>query len=211
MVEDLLNKNILAKVHDEPVQFVSRGLFMPKASGNLRWVTDYVYVNQFIDRPEHPFPSTKEVIEGIRPEWKFFIKMDCVHGYFQLPLDEESSYLTTFILPSGKSRYLRGPMGLKPTNVEWCMKSDEIISGVEGAIKMVDDVLVGGATLDEAVQRARQILIKCREMNITISMKKRVKLLTISMKKMQYYCKKIVLFVNILALYIISISFVCYF
>ena len=76
MVEDLMDKNILAKVHDEPVKFVSRGLFMPKATGNLRLVTDYMYVNQFIDRPVHPFPSTKEVIEGIRPDWKFFIKMD---------------------------------------------------------------------------------------------------------------------------------------
>ena len=43
---------------------------------------------------------------------KIFAKLDAVHGYFQLALDEESSYLTTFLLPQGRFRYLRA----RPTN-----------------------------------------------------------------------------------------------
>ena len=172
LVKDLLDKRVIIKVFDEHVIFVSPGMFVPKDSGKLRLVTDYTYVNQFIERPIHPFPSTREILEGIKPEWKVFIKMDCVHGYFQLPLDEESSFLTTFLLPSGKYRYLRGPMGLKPTNDEWCMRSDAVTEGVPDSKKMVDDILIGAEDLESAVEKARIILIKCREMNITISMRK---------------------------------------
>ena len=42
---------------------------------------------------------------------KYFAKLDVVHGYFQLALDEESSKLTTFLLPQGKFRYTRAPIG----------------------------------------------------------------------------------------------------
>ena len=38
--------------------------------------------------------------------------MDAINGYFQLALDEDSLKLTTFILPSGRYRYLGAPMGL---------------------------------------------------------------------------------------------------
>ena len=40
-----------------------------------------------------------------------FAKLDATHGYFQIPLDEEASKLTTFILLLGRYRYLRAPMG----------------------------------------------------------------------------------------------------
>ena len=37
------------------------------------------------------------------PSGKFFAKMDAVHGYFQLGLDEESSRMTTFLVVEGVS------------------------------------------------------------------------------------------------------------
>ena len=41
----------------------------------------------------------------------FFAKMEAIHGYFQLALDEESSTLTTFLLPSGRIKVLQGSDG----------------------------------------------------------------------------------------------------
>ena len=68
--------------------------------------------------------------------------MDAVHGYFQLGLDEESSMLTTFLLPSGRYRYLRAPMGLTARSDEWCRHSDALIEGLDFTKKIVDDILV---------------------------------------------------------------------
>ena len=98
---------------EEPTTWCSPALFVPKADGKrVRLVTDFTALNKFVKRPTHPFPSTREIIEAIPPEPKLFCKLDAVHGYFQLALDEHSSKRTTFLIQQGRFRYLRAPMGL---------------------------------------------------------------------------------------------------
>ena len=62
-----------------------------------------------------------------------------MHGYFQLAIDEESLYLTTFLLPQGRFRYLRAPMGLNASSDEWCRHSDVAVEGLEWGMRIVDD------------------------------------------------------------------------
>ena len=50
---------------------------------------------------------------------KYFAKLDAVHGYFRLALKPKSSLITIFLLPKGKLRYLRAPMGLKASSDKW--------------------------------------------------------------------------------------------
>ena len=54
-------------------------------------VTDYSKINKFVKRPVHPFPSVADIVRSIPAGTKCFAKMDAIHGYFQLALDEESS------------------------------------------------------------------------------------------------------------------------
>ena len=75
----------------------------------------------------HPFLSVADIVRSIPARTRFFAKMDATHGYFQLALDEESSKLTTFLLPSGRYRYLRAPMGLSSSSDELCRHSDRAI------------------------------------------------------------------------------------
>ena len=94
----------------------------------VRLCTDYRELSKLVRRPFHPFPSTREILQAIPVTAKYFAKLDVVHGYFQLALDEESSKLTTFLLPQGKFRYTRAPMGLDASSDEWCSKSDVVLS-----------------------------------------------------------------------------------
>ncbi len=127
-VEELIKKRVLARV-TEPTSWCNPAFFVPKKGGKMRLVTDFTHLNKFIKRPTHPFPSSQEIMKKVKPTSKVFLKLDAVGGYHQMALDEESSYLTTFILKWGRFRYLRGPMGLSPTNDEWCCKSDKAIEG----------------------------------------------------------------------------------
>ena len=102
----------------------------------------------------------------------FFAKLDAVHGYFQLALDEESSLLTTFLIPSGPYRYLRAPMGLSSSSDEWCRYSDFVIEGCEFAKKIVDDILIWAPSLELLESRILTILECCASINVTISPKK---------------------------------------
>ena len=91
----------------------------------------------------------------------WFAKLDAVWGYFQVPLDYESSLLTTFMLPQGRFRYLVAPMGLNASSDEWCRRSDEAIHGIPGTQKIVDDILVCGKTKGELLERLQLVLEGC--------------------------------------------------
>jgi hypothetical protein len=96
-----------------------------------RLVTDYTALNRFVTTPGlvHPFPLPVDVMRLIKPESKVFAKLDAYSGYFQIPLEPESSLMTTFILPSGKYRYTRAPMGLNASSDEFCRRTDEALAG----------------------------------------------------------------------------------
>ena len=102
---------------DAPTEWCSPAFFVPKGDGKrVHLVTDYTKLNRFVVRPVHPFPSVTDIIQSIPASAACFAKLDATHGYFQIPLDEEASKLTTFILPSGRFRYLRAPMGLSSSS-----------------------------------------------------------------------------------------------
>ena len=128
-ITELLERKVIAPV-DEPTTWCSPAFFVPKADGKrVQLVTDFTALNKFVQRLTQPFPSTREIIEAIPPDAKLFCKLDVVHGYFQLALDERSSKLTTFLIQQGRFRYLRPPLGLKASSDEWCRQSDIIIRG----------------------------------------------------------------------------------
>jgi len=97
------------------------------------------------------------------------MKLDAVQGFYQLPLDPATSKLTTFLLPQGLFRFKRGPMGLMPTNDFFCFESDKIFRQIPKSLKIVDDALLQAVNMDELIQIFRQVLIKCREHNLTLA------------------------------------------
>ena len=107
-----------------PVGVPLHFLYKPKANNiDVRLVTDFTYINKRVVRPVYPFPSSADIMQAIPADAYIFAKLDAVHGYFQLALDEASSDLTTFLLPSGRFRYKRAIMGLSASSDYWCQKS----------------------------------------------------------------------------------------
>ena len=171
-VKELIAKGVITPAN-ETTDWCSPAFFVPKGDKiRVRLVTDYTELNKHVKRPVHPFTHTKEILQAVPKEAKVFAKLDAVHGYFQLGLDEASSRLTTFLLPQGKFRYLRAPMGLNASSDEWCCQSDVIIRGIPWARKIVDDTLIWAENISELLDRTRIILERCRHSNITISKKK---------------------------------------
>jgi hypothetical protein len=54
----------------------------------------------------------------------------------------------------------------------WCRKSNFVIEGNENARKIVDDNLCWGATMQELMSRLDTILLQCKAIGITLSIKK---------------------------------------
>ena len=170
LIDQLLASGVIVPVDtNERIEWCSPGFFVPKPNGKVRLVTDYRQINKFIDRPVHPFPSCRDIIRGIKPDSNWFLKFDAVQGYFQIPLDEESSKLTTFLVERGRFRFTRAPMGLNPSSDYFCERSDLAFAAVTDLLKIVDDGLLQAPTQKDLLISFRQILECCRKSNLTLS------------------------------------------
>ena len=152
--------------------FISRGFFVPKSEGKARIVVDYSPLNNFIDRPVHPFNSGLEILKNLKPNSRVFAKLDCTRAYFQVPLDEESKKLTTFLLPGDQGGcfvFNRAPLGLASSGDEWCRRSDEVLRGLTGCHKLIDDILIEGTDYPQLFERIEALLVRCEAHNITLS------------------------------------------
>jgi hypothetical protein len=133
----------------ENVEWCSPGFFVAKPNGKLRLVTDLRAIKEFFIRPCHPFPSPRDVVRNIKDSSQWFCKLDALQGYYQIPLDEKSSYLTTFLLPSGRYQFLRAHIEMKNLSDVFCHRTDDIFSAVADLLKIVDDALLQAPTEEE--------------------------------------------------------------
>ena len=110
----------------------------------------------------------------VQPEAKWFCKLDAIHGYFQVPLDEESQLLTALLLPNWKWIYVVAPMGMNISSDEYNIRSDRAVAEYlkSWLLKIVDNMAIQGATLQEVFVRLLLVLLKCREAGIKLSLAK---------------------------------------
>ena len=173
LIRTLIKDEVIEKVPmNEPSEWCSRTMFVPKSNGDVRMVTDFRCLNQAVERAPKPFPSTKDIIANLEPTAKVYATTDALNGYFQLPLHKDSRPYTTFIIDSGRYRYLRGPMGCSQTGDSFCDATDRAFHGHEGTQKIVDDGLTGGATMEELYSRLDSLLEDCKYYRIILSKKK---------------------------------------
>ena len=108
--------------------------------------------------PVYPFESTKDILHNIPSNHCYFAALDMVQGYFQVPLDEETSNLTVFITPWGKYKYLRAPMGLAPSSDWFNSFTSVLVNGIEGMIKWMDDFLGHAESLEKLEEVLEEFL-----------------------------------------------------
>jgi len=122
-----------------------------------------------IKREHHPIPTLEEITPKLAGA-KLFSKLDARNGYWNVKLDEKSSYLTTFNTPFGRYRFLRMPFGLRMSQDIFQFKIDETYHDCQGATGIADDVTVYGKTyqehdlhLHETMECARKAGIKLND------------------------------------------------
>ncbi len=100
---------------------------------------------------------------------KYFSTINLKNAYLQIPLDEESSSLTTINTPFGLYRYLFLPFGLSASPAIFLKVMDDIISGISGVVANQDDIIVYGESEQEHKKRVADLLQRLAEMNVKIN------------------------------------------
>ena len=95
-------------------------------------------VNKAIHRPKHQMPTLNEKLRKLSAAKCFFLA-DVRDGFLHIPLDEESSWMTTMYTSYGRHRWLRLPFGITSAPEEFQMRLTTALEGLEGtyALQMI--------------------------------------------------------------------------
>ena len=175
-LHEMESQDIIAKV-TQPTDWVNSLVIREKENGPLCLCLDPKDLNKTIKREHHPIPTLEEITPKLAGA-KLFSKLDARNGYWNVKLDEESLYLTTFNTPFGQYRFLRMPFGLRTSQDIFQFKIDEKYHDFLGAIRIADDVTVYGKSdkehdlhPHETVERSRQAGIKLNDKKCVIKTK----------------------------------------
>lgn len=154
-LDQMVLEGILAKV-ETPTDWVSSMLVIEK-NGKLRIVLDPRPLNKEIKRSHYPIPNIDHLLSSLQGN-QYFTVFDAKAAFWQQPLEEESSFLTTFSTPFGRYRWRVVPYGLNNAPEEFQRTMNDLFEEVRGVQPYIDDIAFGTQTIDEHCKLIRQIL-----------------------------------------------------
>ena len=92
-INQMIKEGILANV-SESTDWISNMMAAKKSNGDLRICIDPSHLNKAIRHPRYAMPTIENVLPKLTKA-KILTVLDTKNGYWQVQLDEESSYLTT--------------------------------------------------------------------------------------------------------------------
>jgi hypothetical protein len=138
-----MEKNGVIEKVTKPTDWVNSIVIREKPNGRLWLCLDPKDLNEAIMRDHYPTPTLGEITPKLAGA-RVFSKIDARNGYWNVKLDDESSYLTTFNAPNGRYRFLRMPFGLRMSQVVFQFKIDETYRNCLCATEIADDITVHG-------------------------------------------------------------------
>ena len=170
-LDAMVRDGIIEEV-SEPCEWCHPIVLVPKRNTEeMRMTVDFKKLNNQVERPVHPARTPRDAVGEVTGA-QYFTTFDARHGYWQVPLDEESKALTTFITKWGRYRYLRDPQGFIAAGDEFNHRTDAAFAGIAHVAKVVDDGLIYDMDYQQHISRVRAVLQKAREHSITLSPKK---------------------------------------
>ena len=105
-------------------------------------------------------------------ESRVFKKLDANSGFWQIPLDEDSKLLTTFVTPFGRFCFNRLPFGISSAPEIFQRTMSDISEGLEGVISGMDDIFIHGRNHMEHDARVRAVLFRIQRAGLTLNIQK---------------------------------------
>ena len=166
---------------DEPTEWCSPIVVVPKAHGRVRICVDLTKLNQAVRREVYQVPTVKETL-GSLTEGSVFSKLDANSEFHQIVLNPESAKLATFVTPFGHYMFKHLPFGISSAPKYFQKRMDKELSGKEGVKFRMDDILVIGRDQAQHDQRLKQVLDRLAQRKLMPNLEK----CSFSQSRMQY-------------------------
>lgn len=169
-LDELLDLDIIECVN-EPSEWVSPVVVVPKPSGDIRLCVDMRMANTAVKRVRHPIPTIDELLQEMNSS-RIFSKLDVTSAYHQIELEPESREITTFVTHKGLFRYKRLMFGVSCAPELYQKVMQQVLQGCEGVHNIMDDIIVHASTQEEHDKCLENVVRVLQEKGITLNDKK---------------------------------------
>ena len=114
-----------------------------------------------------PIPDQEELFTKQASD-NYFTKIDLSKGYWQVPIDELTKPLTSFITPDGLFQFTVMPFGLVNVPATFSRIMRKLLQGMNCVVNYIDDILVHTASWEQHVQILTELFRRLRPANLTV-------------------------------------------
>ena len=137
---------------------------------DVRICVDFRKLNNNLKREVFHIPTFDELSCKLS-DVKYLTKLDAASGFFQIPLEEHSRNLTTFLTPFGRYRFIRLPTGINIAPEIYQRKMYELFGDIDGVLICMDDVIVFGKSESEHDDTLKTVLDRIKAAGLKLNKK----------------------------------------
>ena len=116
-------------------------------------------------------PTLEDVMHKLKGS-TVFTKLDATSGFWQLPLDDATAKLTTFMTLFGRYFFRRLPFGISLAPEVFQRTMENILGDIEGVECYMDDILVHADGMEEHDRRLDQALNRLAQTGLKLNREK---------------------------------------
>ena len=113
-------------------------------------------------------PTLEEILPKLAGT-KLFSVVDAKCSYWNVNVDLESSYVTTFNSPFGHCRFLQMPFGLKMSQHFFQEKINQTLEGRSGTVGITDDIIIYGKSEEEHDKHTHEMMDRCTSTGLKLN------------------------------------------
>ncbi|CAH2088138.1 unnamed protein product [Euphydryas editha] len=172
-VDNLLKQGIIRESISPwscPVHIVPK---KADASGKVKWrlVIDYRRLNDRLIEDKYPLPNINDILDRLGRA-QYFTTLDLASGYHQVEMHPDDIEKTAFSTERGHYEFLRMPFGLKNAPSTFQRLMDHILRGIENVFTYLDDVIIISTSLQEHIEKIKQVFDRFKIHNLKIQLDK---------------------------------------
>lgn len=153
-------------------KWASPVVIVSKPDGSIRMCVDCkVTINKFLKTDHYPLPRIDDILAALAGA-KYFCILDLREAFAQLAVSEDSQEYLTINTHLGLYRYRRLIFGVACAPTKFQSTMDRVIQGLKGVLCFIDDLLIGGNSLEECYANLIAVLDRLVEYNVKIKWEK---------------------------------------
>jgi transposase InsO family protein len=138
-VARLCKLGVLEECHDS--EWGAPSFIIPKKDNTVRFLSDFRRLNAMLRRTPFPLPKIQDMLQRL-VGFMYASALDLNMGYYTIRLNPDAQRLCTIVLPWGKYKYKRLPMGVSGAPDIFQQKMSSLMTGLDFVKVYLDDCLI---------------------------------------------------------------------